>query len=48
MPFLKQESPLESAKIRVVALSGSLREDSLTTSSLRIALLGSAEAGADT
>jgi NAD(P)H-dependent FMN reductase len=48
MPFLKQEAPLESAKIRVVALSGSLREDSLTTSSLRIALLGSAEAGADT
>ncbi|HXE04587.1 MAG TPA: NAD(P)H-dependent oxidoreductase [Bryobacteraceae bacterium] len=48
MPFLKQEAPLDSLKIRVVGISGSLRKDSLTTSALRTALLGSAEAGAAT
>jgi Predicted flavoprotein len=48
MSFLKREVSLDSAKIRVVAISGSLREGSLTTSALRTALLGSAEAGADT
>ncbi len=48
MSFLKREVSLDSAKIRVVAISGSLREGSLTTSALRTALVGSAEAGADT
>lgn len=48
MPSLGQEVPLDSVKIRVVAISGSLRKGSLTTSALRIALLGSAESGAET
>jgi FMN reductase len=48
MPSLKPEALLETAKIRVVAISGSLRPGSYTTLALRTALEGARENGAET
>jgi NAD(P)H-dependent FMN reductase len=48
MPWRKQNPVPRCNNIRVVGISGSLRDNSYTTLSLRVALEGAADAGADT
>jgi NAD(P)H-dependent FMN reductase len=48
MPWRKQHAVSRSNNIRVVGISGSLRDNSYTTLALRIALEGAADAAADT